>query len=91
MRRRAPALVMDREGAMDDALGMRAGPLPPGVNVLVEDELAAGGGFVLAHLLSARWVVWGIVVARPRAAAGPGHTRACAWCARSRTSRITRG
>ena len=37
---------------MDEALGMRAGPLPRGVHALVEDEIAAGGGFVLAHLLA---------------------------------------
>ena len=43
---------MDREATMDEALGMRAGPLPRGVHALVEDEIAAGGGFVLAHLLA---------------------------------------
>ena len=39
---------------MDEALGMRAGPLPRGVHALVEDEIAAGGGFVLAHPARAR-------------------------------------
>ncbi len=43
---------MDREATMDEALGMRAGPLPRGIHALVEDEIAAGGGFVLAHLLA---------------------------------------
>ena len=43
---------MDREATMDEALGIRAGPLPRGVHALVEDEIAAGGGFVLAHLLA---------------------------------------
>ena len=82
MRRRAPALVMDREGAMDDALGMRAGPLPPGVNVLVEDELAAGGGFVLAHLLQRALGGVGHRGGSSEGGGGAGpHTRVCLVCA----------
>ena len=45
-------VAMDREATMDEALGIRAGPLPRGIHALVEDEIAAGGGFVLAHLLA---------------------------------------
>ena len=82
MRRRVPALVMDREGAMDDALGMRAGPLPPGVNVLVEDELAAGGGFVLAHLLQRALGGVGHRGGSSEGGGGAGpHTRVCLVCA----------
>ena len=73
---------MDREGAMDDALGMRAGPLPPGVNVLVEDELAAGGGFVLAHLLQRALGGVGHRGGSSEGGGGAGpHTRVCLVCA----------
>ena len=67
---------------MDDALGMRAGPLPPGVNVLVEDELAAGGGFVLAHLLQRALGGVGHRGGSSEGGGGAGpHTRVCLVCA----------
>ena len=31
-------VAMDREATMDEALGIRAGPLPRGIHALVEDE-----------------------------------------------------